>query len=99
MNDALHSFADFAHGRPPLDGKKKRMDEILNKPIIVRGHKIIQSKKNSGEMCLHLQFEMDGVLCILFTGSAVLIDQCERYADKIPFRITIIRIDKYFTFS
>ena len=99
MPDEIHYFSDFAEAKTLLDGKKKRMDEVLNRPMIIRGHKIIPSKKNSGEMCLHLQFDMDNELCILFTGSTVLIDQCEKYTDKIPFRTKIVRIDKYFTFS
>ena len=99
MPEEVHSFSDFADIRPPMDGKKRRIEEVLNKPITIRGHKIIASKKNAGEMCLHLQFEMEGELCILFTGSAVLIDQCEKYAEKIPFRTSIIKVDKYFTFS
>jgi hypothetical protein len=97
--EEIHSFADFAEIKPAFDGIKKRMEESLNKPIIIRGHKIIPSKKNNGSMCLHLQFEMDDEMCVLFTGSAVLIDQCEKYAEKIPFRATIKKIDKYFTFS
>jgi hypothetical protein len=99
MTNEIHSFTDFADVRSSLDGKKKRMEEILNKPIIIRGHKIIPSKKNAGEQCLHLQFEMEDELCILFTGSTVLIDQCERYSDKMPFRTEIRKIDKYFTFA
>jgi len=95
----IHSFSDFAKTAPPMDGRKRRIDEMLNKPIVVRKHKIIASKKNVDAMCLHLQFEIDGELCVLFSGSAVLIDQCEKYADKIPFAATIIKIDKYFTFS
>lgn len=95
----MHSFSDFADSRPALDGRKRRMEEILNQEIIIRGCKIIPSKRNDGEKCLHLQFESDNELCILFTGSAVLIDQSEKYADKIPFRTTIKKIDKYFTFS
>jgi hypothetical protein len=97
--EQIHSFADFADARPPLKGDKKRMEEVLNKPIIIKGYKSIPSKKNAGQMCLHLQFEMDGELCILFSGSVVLIDLCDKYADKIPFRATIIRVDKFFTFS
>jgi len=99
MPDEIHCFADFADSGPALAGKKRHMDEVLNKQIIIRGHKVIASKKNAGEQCLHLQFEMDTELCILFTGSAVLIDQCEKYAEKIPFRTKIVRVDKYFTFS
>jgi len=96
---SIHKFSDFADTAPAMDGAKKRMDEILNKPIIVQNHKIIASKKNAGEKCLHLQFELDGQLCVLFTGSAVLIDQCTKYSDKIPFKATVKKIDKYFTFS
>jgi len=99
MSENIHSFSDFADVRPALDGKKKHMEEVLNKPIIIRGHRIIASKKNAGEMCLHLQFDMDAERCVLFTGSAVLIDQCEKYAEQIPFSTTILRVDKYFTFS
>ncbi|MDR1337804.1 MAG: hypothetical protein LBJ73_02115 [Rickettsiales bacterium] len=99
MNQELHSFSDFAEISPAMEGVKKRMEEILNKPLIIRAHKTIASKRNIGAMCLHLQFEMDGQLCILFTGSAVLMDQCEKYADKMPFRAKIVKIDKYFTFS
>jgi len=98
MSD-IHSFSDFAAPRFSLSGKKIRMSEILDKPIIVTAHKIIASKRNAGESCLQLQFEMDGETCIVFTGSAVLIDQCETYADKIPFRAKITKIDKYFSFS
>jgi len=99
MTDEIHSFSDFADTSPALLGKKKHMDDVLNRAITIRGHKVIASKKNAGEQCLHLQFEMDAELCILFTGSAVLIDQCEKYAAQIPFRTKIVRIDKYFTFS
>ena len=95
----MHSFSDFAKDQSALDGKKRRIDEILNKQIVIRGHKIIPSKRNIGEQCLQLQFETDGELCILFTGSAVLIDQCEKYCDKMPFGTVIKKIDKYFTFS
>jgi len=97
--DDIHSFSDFADTQTPFDGTKKRIDEALNRPIIVRGYKIIPSKKSAGAMCLELQFEMNGELCILFTGSSVLTDQCEKYADKMPFRATIKKVDKFFTFS
>ncbi|MDR1207057.1 MAG: hypothetical protein LBK26_01435 [Rickettsiales bacterium] len=95
----IPSFSDFADISPALSGTKMRIDQVLNQPIIIRGHRIIPSKKNAGEQCLHLQFEISGELCVLFTGSGVLINQCEKYADKIPFRTTIIKPDKYFSFS
>jgi len=99
MSEEIHSFSDFAEMRHILAGKKKRIEEILNKPITVRGYKVIPSKQNSGGQCLHLQFEMDGELCVMFSGSVVLIDQCEKYGAQIPFNAQIIKIDKYFSFS
>ncbi len=98
MNE-IHSFADFADITTAMDGVKKRIDETLNRPIIVRAYKIMPSKKSNGAMYLELQFEMDGEMCILFTGSSVLSDQCEKYADKMPFRTIIKKVDKFFTFS
>jgi len=99
MTEEIHSFSDFAETHIALAGKKKHMDEVLNRKILICAHKIAASKKNAGGTCLHLQFELDGELCVLFTGSAVLIDQCEKYKDKFPFRATILKIDKYFTLS
>jgi len=83
----------------PLDGKKKRIEEVLNKPLAIHGFKVTESKHKQGEQCLQLQFDMDGERFILFTGSSVLARQCEKYAEKIPFKATIIKIDKFFTFS
>ena len=99
MTEYIHSFSDFAELRGGLEGKKKRIEEILNRPIIVKAHKIIPSKKNAGEKCLHLQFSMNNETFILFTGSMVLIDQCETYSEQMPFRTEIKKIDKYFTFA
>lgn len=95
----LHSFSDFAAPRFSLAGKKRRMEEILNTPLTVTAYKIIASKRNAGESCLQLQFDLGGETCIVFTGSAVLADQCETYADRIPFRAEIRKIDKYFSFA
>jgi hypothetical protein len=95
----IHSFSDFAENHNALAGKKMRMEEILNKQIIILGYKIIASKKNEGEKCLHLQFNNNGEIRTLFTGSAVLLDQCEKYSEKLPFRAEIKKIDKYFTFA
>lgn len=53
---------------------------------------------NNGK-CMKLQIEMDGEKRILFTGSQVLQDLTQKYAGMIPFETTIIRQNRYITFS
>lgn len=80
-----------------MDGEKKKIDDILNKNIVVLKYRISESKYT--EKCLTLQFELDGARCVLFTGSGVLMNQCERYEKMLPFEAKIRKIDKYYTFS
>jgi len=97
----MKKFGDFAKEEKIMDGEKMKLVEILNREITVIGHKIRGSQyaKSNTERYLSLQFELDGTKHVTFTGSNVLIDQMERYAEEIPFTTTIVKIDKYFTFS
>lgn len=94
-------FSDFCQEAKPLDGAKRNIEEVLNREILITGHKIKHSKFNNGGYgkCLTLQFEVDGALNILFSGSGVLIDQMEKYGDELPFTATIKKIDRYYTLS
>lgn len=95
----MKRFSDFAEEQT-LDGDKVKLDDVLNKEIVVTGYVVTKSKyKSSGDMYLKLQFEVDGARYILFTGSNVLINQIERYHDEIPFITTIKKVDKFYTFS
>ena len=95
----MKRFSDFAEEQT-LDGDKVKLDDVLNKEIVVTGYVVTKSKyKSSGDMCPKLQFEVDGARYILFTGSNVLINQIERYHDEIPFITTIKKVDKFYTFS
>lgn len=80
-----------------MDGEKKKIDDILDKNIVVLKYRITESKYT--EKCLTLQFELNGCRHVLFTGSSVLINQCERYEKMLPFETKIKKIDKYYTFS
>ena len=44
-------------------------------------------------------FELDSQKYILFTGSAILIEQAEKYQAEMPFTATIKKIDRYYTLS
>lgn len=95
----IETFAAFAHDKLPMPGKKKRLDEILNKPISVVDFRITKSNKRENSDCLQIQFLLDGEVYILFTGSVVLIDQIQSVKEKLPFKTTIVKIDKYYSFS
>jgi len=94
-----HTFADFARDKLPMPGDKKRLDEILNKEILVVDFRITDSKKRPDGKCLQIQFLMDGAVYVVFTGSVVLIDQMQSARDKLPFRGTVVKIDKYYSLS
>ena len=96
--DAPKRFSDFATGHRPLEGAKCNIADVLNREITVLGHKVVDSKYKQGTRCMTLQFRMNNEIRVLFTGSAVLIEQAETYRDQMPFIATIKKIDRYFTF-
>ncbi len=97
--DGLNSFADLARDKLPMPGVKKRLDEILNKKIIILDFSITKSSKRENSECLQIQFLCDGDVFVLFTGSVVLIDQIQAIKDKLPLKTTVVKIDKYYSFS
>jgi hypothetical protein len=96
----MKRFSEFAEESGPLDGNKIRIDDILNKELIITGYKIKESKyPKSGPKCLTLQVVLDDKKYVLFTGSVVLLEQMEKYQDHLPFIATIQKIDRYYTLT
>lgn len=96
----MERFSEFAEESGPLDGNKIRIDDILNKELIITGYKIKESKyPKSGPKCLTLQVVLDDKKYVLFTGSVVLLEQMEKYQDHLPFIATIQKIDRYYTLT
>jgi hypothetical protein len=91
-------FSDFAEEESFLDGEKIKIDEVIDREILVTDYKVKDSKYNDSK-CLKLQFSIDDKKHIIFTGSNVLIDQIEKYKDEIPFLTIIKKINKYYTFT
>ncbi len=92
-------FSDFADNEK-LDGKKLKIEDILDKEIIIKNYTIKNSKysKENG-LYITIQFEMNNENHICFTSSKVLTEQLTKYKDNIPFITIIKKIDKYFTFT
>ena len=97
-------FSDFASPGGPLEGKKTKIDDVLNVEIVLLAYTMKESKyqKSSAKDCLTVQFEYPdkpGEKYVIFTGSGVLIDQLKKYEDKLPFMAIIKKVDRYYTLS
>ena len=93
----MKRFSDFATNDAAMTGDKIKIDNILGKEIIVKKYKIGNSRFNDGKL-LTLQFELDRKEYIIFTGSSVLIEQSEKYKNKMPFIAKIEKINKFYSF-
>ena len=76
-------FSDFCEEAKPLDGAKTKVEEVLNREILITGCTVTHSKynENGHGKCLTIQYELEGARNVMFTGSTVLIDQIEKYGD------------------
>jgi len=100
----LKKFSDFADEERALTGEKVTLEKILNVSIVVRSYRIKESKykKSNAEKCVTVQFEYStdpGTSFVFFSGSNVLISQCEKYADMMPFEAKVLKVDRYYTFA
>lgn len=91
-------FSDFAEETKAFAGDKKKIEDILNQEILVLDFKVKDSKKRQDSLYATIQFKMDDINYIVFTGSNVLIDQLEKYKENLPFHAIIKKIDRYYTF-
>lgn len=94
-------FSSFAADQLPMPGVKKHLAEILNQEITILDFKIKKSKRREGTDCLQMQFIFRGEVCVLFTGSTVLMDQIKIAKEKnnVPFSAVVIKVDKYYSFE
>ena len=91
-------FSDFAE-EEIFDGDKMKLDEILNKEILVTGFRVKDSHQKKGTEYLTIHFELENKRYITFTGSTVLMDQLKKYESHIPFISIIKKINRHYTFS
>lgn len=92
-------FSDFAEESKSFEGDKKKIEDILNKEILIIDFKIKDSKQRQNSLYATIQFRIDDNTFIVFSGSTVLINQLKKYKENLPFFTIIKRIDKYYTLS
>ncbi len=73
--------------------------DVLNQEILIRDFKRGQSKFKENTRYTTVQFEKEGEMHVLFTGSEVISDQLERYKEHLPFVATIRKINRYYTLT
>lgn len=97
----MKKFSDFADEDRVLEGDRARIDEILNKKVIVTGYRVRKSRysKNQSGEYLTLQIKVEDDLSVVFTGSDVLIQQLKKYGHEIPFEVVIKKINRYYTLT
>lgn len=98
---AMQKFGDFAEEETTLEGEKMKIADVFGKEITVAAYEISPSKlKGKGaENYLKLQFLLENETHVLFTSSAVLIKQIEKYKEHIPFISTIQKIKDFYAFT
>ena len=95
----MKKFSDFATDTRIMVGEKIKITEILGKEIMINGYKISDSKYE-GKQLLTLQIKLDDIDRVIFTGSNVLIDQCNQYEDEIPFITSVEKVNnKFYSFT
>lgn len=97
----MKKFADFSEENKTFSEPAIRIDDILDKPIIVWDYYIGKShfKDSQDKQRLTLQIEVDGEKRVIFTKSEILIRQIEKYAKELPFEAKIIKPKRYYTFQ
>ena len=82
-------------------GAKVDVFDIFNQEIIIHAYKVEPSKIGKGyDKCLHLQFEMNGTMHVVFIGSKNLVDTIERVKpEDFPFKTVIRKKDKRYEFT
>ena len=106
----IPKFEDYSELKT-LDGDKVKIDDILNKPIVVTGYTVMNSKyKNkSSEYCTKVQFyytdDEKQERRVFFSGSMVIKDQIENIEKKLNeqdlpllFQTTVKKVGNYYSF-
>lgn len=97
----MRSFHEFSEESTPLEGKKVRLDDILNIEVVFKSFRVSDSKftDRGDKKFITMQLEREGTPIVCFSGSQVLINQAIKYQQHMPFITTFKKVDRYYTFS
>ncbi len=106
---SIPNFSDLVAIKT-LEGEKKRIDDILGKPIIVTGWRKGKSKFDKTDLYITIQFYFENdeteTKYVVFTGSEVLSNQLEEIGAKLDadgaeriFRAMVAKVGKHYSFA
>ena len=107
----IPKFEEIAENKT-LDGDKIKIDDVLNKEIIVTGFHVSSSKYQSKgcNYCTKIQFyfaeDEKQERKVFFSGSSVIKDQAEEMEKKLQekgmeyiFKTTLKKVGNYYSFT
>lgn len=93
----MKKFSDFKKDVKYLDGEPIKIEDVIDKEILVLDHAIFNSKYNNDE-CLKIKFKLNEKEYVLNTGSKILREQINEDVEEFPFFAKIIKKNNYFKF-
>lgn len=101
--EGIKRFSDFKieSERKMLSGESIKINDLLDKEIIILDFVIFDSIMDKGKKCLKIQFKFENNETInsLTTGSSVLMKQIQYKELEFPFIGKIIKEKKYYKFA
>lgn len=89
----MNTFSQLGVQSKNLTGVKIEIEKVLDKIITVFDFRVNGSKFSRDGMCLSIQIEYENDKRVIFTGSAVLLEDIEKIPKEgFPFTTTIVRI-------
>lgn len=95
----MKRLSDFADDQLALEGIKVKLEEVEGKEMELLKCRFAASRYEGrcpDYATLQFRYPGEEQLRVLFTGSAVIIDQLRKYVDQLPFTCMIVKINRYY---
>jgi hypothetical protein len=97
----MKNFSEFGitATQKGLKGEKIKIDRVLNRPVIIRGYQIVDSKFEGKGKRLDIEITVDNADRVIFTASVILMEMIEKVPkDAFPITATIISENERYEF-
>jgi len=92
-------FSDFVEEDiETLIGTRTKIDDILEKDIIIKSFTVSKSRQIFNEM-FTIYFKLENKMYFIRTSSSILKTQIEKYSQKLPFSTRIVKVGRNYVFT
>jgi len=99
----IKKFSDVATARPPIEGERVDMTDVLGKRLVLQDFRAMKSQFHEGDYSwIQVRIvDEDDRLVVFTTSSQVLLGQVLDLKDKLPVRAKIVKPEGklYYTFT